>query len=73
MKRSEIVFIGITVIFLIYGIVTAPLNMSPVDFGESVLGSLVLGLVWGFILSWIFKKLTHEDRQLVPDPQIAQS
>ena len=51
MKRSSIVFIDLIAIFLIYGIATAPLNMGPVHFSESVSVSLVLGIIIGYIIS----------------------
>ena len=51
MKPSNIVFAGIFVIFVIFGIITYNFLVFP-----------LMGLIGGFVLSWIFKIVTHEDR-----------
>jgi uncharacterized membrane protein len=65
MKTSNVVFIGITIIFFVYGIVTAPLNGNLYSFGASVGESLVISLLLGLVISWVYKKVTHEDKAKV--------
>jgi len=61
MKPSNIVFEGIFVIFVIFGILTSNFLVFP-----------AMGLIGGFVLSWIFKKVTHEDRKIVSNSLIRQ-
>ena len=62
MKPSNIVFAGIFVIFVIFGILTSNILLYP-----------VAGLIIGFVLSWIYKMVTHEDRRLGSNSHVAQS
>ncbi len=62
MKPSNIVFVGIFAIFVIFGILTSNYLVFP-----------VMGLIGGFVLSWIYKIVTHEDRKLVSNSRIGQS
>ena len=72
MKTSSIVFDGLLVIFLIFAILTAPLNMGLFEFVELVGLKMVFGLIAAFALSWIYKVVTHEDRKLtVSSSQLA--
>ena len=62
MKPSNIVFAGIFVIFAIFGILTS-----------NFLIFLLMGLIGGFVLSWIYKFVTHEDRNLVSNSRTGKS
>ncbi|MCL4519141.1 MAG: hypothetical protein M1587_08105 [Thaumarchaeota archaeon] len=53
MKPSNIVFVGIFAIFVIFGILTSNYLVFP-----------VMGLITGIVLSWIYKMATHEGRNL---------
>jgi hypothetical protein len=45
----------------------APKNSGLNSFAEVVLLMLVFGLVLGSVISWIYKKVAHEDRpKLIP-------
>ncbi|MDG7002077.1 MAG: hypothetical protein JRN15_23495 [Nitrososphaerota archaeon] len=53
MKPSSIVFVGILAIFVIFGILTSNYLVFP-----------VMGIITGFVVSWIYKLVTHEGRSL---------
>ena len=62
MKPSNVVFFGIFAIFVIFGILTSNYLVYP-----------VMGLVTGFVLSWIYKIVTHEDTKVISNSHISQS
>ena len=53
MKPSNVVFVGLFAIFVIFGILTSNYLVFP-----------VMGLITGLVLSWIYKIVTHEGRNL---------
>jgi hypothetical protein len=62
MKPSNVVFFGIFAIFVIFGILTSNYLVYP-----------VMGLITGFVLSWIYKIVTHEDTKVTSNSHISQS
>ena len=61
MKPSNVVFFGIFAIFVIFGILTSNYLVYP-----------VMGLITGFVLSWIYKIVTHEDTKVTSNSHISQ-
>ena len=62
MKPSNVVFFGIFAIFVIFGILTSNYLVYP-----------VMGLITGFVLSWIYKIVTHEDTKVTSNSHLSQS
>jgi hypothetical protein len=62
MKPSNVVFFGVFAIFVIFGILTSNYLVYP-----------VMGLITGFVLSWIYKIVTNEDTKLISNSRIGRN